>query len=49
MLEQVNQERALVDQAGYELAVAEVLDFITQRSAYLSNTPLLGEQASRTE
>ena len=43
IIRQANQERTLVDQNSYELAVAEVLDFITQRSAYLSSTPLLGE------
>lgn len=43
MVRQANLERALVDQTSYELAVAEVLEFITQRSAYLASTPLLGE------
>jgi spore coat protein CotH len=43
IIRQANQERTLVDQNSYELAVTEVVDFITQRSAYLSSTPLLGE------
>ena len=42
-----NQERELVDQASYELAVSEVLDFISQRGAYLSSTTLLGGEISQ--
>jgi spore coat protein CotH len=46
LVTQANQERALVDQDAYEQAVAAVLGFIAERKAYLSSTPLLGEQAS---
>jgi spore coat protein CotH len=46
LIQQANQKRALLDQESYNLAVAEVLDFITQRGAYLASTPLLGEQTS---
>jgi spore coat protein CotH len=43
MVTQANQERSLVDQAAYDQAVTEVLDFVAQRYAYLISTPLLGE------
>jgi spore coat protein CotH len=43
LVKQAHQERALVAQATYEQAAADVLDFITRRSAYLASTPLLGE------
>jgi spore coat protein CotH len=43
VVKQAHQERALVDQVTYEQAAADVLDFITRRSAYLASTPLLGE------
>lgn len=46
VVSQANQVRDLVDQASYDQAVADVLDFISQREAYLASTTLLGEQAS---
>jgi spore coat protein CotH len=45
LIRQANQTRELVDADVYEAAMASVLDFIAQRSAYLSNTSLLGDQA----
>jgi spore coat protein CotH len=45
LISQANQTRELVDADVYEAAMASVLDFIAQRSAYLSSTSLLGDQA----
>ncbi len=49
LVRQANQERDLVVLEDYERAVASVLDFIAQRSAYLAGTSLLGDLASPTE
>jgi spore coat protein CotH len=49
LIRQANQARELVDEDAYEAAVTAVLDFISQRSAYLSSTALLGESANLTE
>jgi 16S rRNA G527 N7-methylase RsmG len=43
LIRQANQERDLVVLEDYELAVANVLDFIDRCSTYLATTPLLGE------
>jgi len=44
LVRQANEQRSLVEAGAYEQSVASVLDFITQRSAYLAVTPLLGGQ-----
>ena len=46
LVRQANEERSLVEIDAYEQDVAGVLDFIAQRSAYLSSTPLLGSIVS---
>jgi spore coat protein CotH len=38
-----NQEHNLVDQAAYDAAVQDVLDFVAQRCAFLQTTELLGQ------
>jgi spore coat protein CotH len=38
-----NQEHNLVDQAAYDAAVQDVLDFVAQRYAFLQTTELLGQ------
>jgi 16S rRNA G527 N7-methylase RsmG len=43
LIRQANQERDLVVLEDYELAVANVLDYIDRRSTYLATKPLLGE------
>jgi histidinol phosphatase-like PHP family hydrolase len=41
LIHSVNDERSLVDLDAYDQAVQKVLDFISQRQAYLENTTLL--------
>jgi spore coat protein CotH len=46
LIRQVNPQRNLVAQENYDAAVTKVQTFITQRSAYLAKTTLLGKSAS---
>jgi spore coat protein CotH len=49
LVQQANQQRNLVTLENYDAAVTSVLNFISQRSEYLSTTTLLGGPASQSK